>query len=614
MKAFGKAIALASALAVTPVVYADVHDHLFANSFDVPSDAPADTNAAARFLTQATFGPTASDIAYLMAVGYDEWIEEQLGKKATLSEPTVEAVVTARTAGAQNVGQTQRLNRWFWQATYAPDQLRQRMAYALSQIFVVSDQASTISGDVVPMAYYQDMLASDGFGIYRHLLGDVTYNPTMGKYLNAFRNVKANCTGTGAPGNPVVCTTSPDENYAREVMQLFSVGLIQLDMQGKTVLSAGQPIPTYDQTIISSTAKVFTGFTYSDAPIGTGANFTGANFYAGGATFAAQYAPMNCWGTEIYPYSNGNMKHDITGDDYTLGTAKTVLSWYVGGQYVTNTIDSGQSCSVPLPGHMADVEEELDIIAGHSNIAPFITRQLIQRFVTSNPSPEYIGRVTAVFTSSKGDLGDVLKAILMDTEARNPPALTDPTGPAYGKLREPILRLTAMWRAFNAQAQPVDQYGEIAMNGGSNSLSNYGQGPYESPTVFNFYTPDYAQPGVFADNNLVSPEFQIVNESTIYSVANSYYQMTAGAYVGMGGAVPTNRPLINLSSLTTSGITEAQIVAKVNAAMLYGSMSAFMQTTLTNMLHYGMSGASAQEKAWSAIYVTMISPEYATQR
>src|SRR5450432_3160445 len=209
MKALGKAIAvLLTSCVLVPVVQASVHDHLFANSFDIPADAPASANEAARFLTQATFGPTQTDINRVMVVGYSEWIDEQLGMAATLGEPKVEAVVTARTAGGQNVGQTQRLNRWFWQAAYAPDQLRQRMAYALSQIFVVSDQSGAINGDLVPMAAYQDLLARDAFGIYRTLLGDVTYSPTMGKYLSTFHNQKANCS------LPLVCSTNPDENYA----------------------------------------------------------------------------------------------------------------------------------------------------------------------------------------------------------------------------------------------------------------------------------------------------------------------------------------------------------------------------------------------------------------
>ena len=398
------------------------------------------------------------------------------------------------------------------------------------------------------------------------------------------------------------CTTSPDENYAREIMQLFSIGLVELDTQGNPLLSGGQPIPTYLQPVITSTAKVFTGFAYADAPIGDpNNNYSGANFYGGGASFATQYAPMACWGTELFPYDNGNMRHDITGDDNTLATPKTIL----GGV----TLAPSRDCA-------ADVQDTLDTIAAHPNIAPFIGRQLIQRFVTSNPSPAYVGRVATVFNGSGGNLGQVLKAILLDVEARKVPDLGN-TGESdsYGKLREPILRVTAMWRAFNAQAPVADTYGEVVMTGGGLSRSNYGQGPLESPTVFNFYTPDYEQPGVFTDNDLASPELQIANESSLYTMTNSFYRLTAGAYQGMSGPPsPPDRPLIDLSPLTTNGITSAQIVAKVNDAMLYGTMSTPMQNTLINTLDFGLNGASALEKGWSVIYLTMLSPEYATQR
>ncbi len=580
--------------AAVPLAQATVHDHLFKGSFDIPADAPASSNDAARFLTQATFGPTSADINYLMAQGVGEWIDEQLAKPTTLAEPTVEAVFNARTNGGQGVNQTQRLNRLYWQAVYAPDQLRQRMAYALSQIFVVSDQSSAINQDVVPMTHYWDLLAGDAFGYYGILLSDVTYNPTMGKYLNAFHNTRSFCSG----GN----CTSPDENYAREVMQLFSIGLILLNMDHSPVLNGGQTIPTYDQTVITHTAKVFTGFTYSDAPTNP------PNFNFGGVTFAGQYNPMACWGTELFPASSNNMKHDITGDDGTTNTPKTVL----GGA----TIPANQTCA-------QDVADEIAIIASHQNVAPFISRQLIQRFVSSNPSPAYIQRVASVFDTPGNDLGDVIKAILTDSEARNPPALPTPGVGAcpsggncdsYGKLREPVLRLTAMWRAFNAQAPAPDAYGEIAMIGSGVFQGALGQNFLESPTVFNFYLPDYQLPGVFADNNLYSPEFQITNASSTYTTANLYDSFIAKAYQGMTNP-PTNRPLIDLSSLTANVGNPSAMVATINANMLYGTMSPSMSARLTTMLtSLASANASAQEQAWSLIYVTMLSPEYATQR
>jgi len=569
-----------SASMVCAGAHAATHDRLFAYGFDPAPDAPADVNEASRFLTQATFGPTAADVARLTALGYDAWIEEQLARAPTLGAPAVEQVVNARTAAAQSVSQSQRIQRWYWQAAYAPDQLRQRMAWALSQIFVISDQSSAIGNYIVPMAGYYDMLAKDAFAPYRTLLGDVTWHPMMGRYLSSFRNQKPSA------------TTSPDENYAREVMQLFSIGLVLRDMDFSPILSNGVEIPTYDQTTITHTAKVFTGFTWSDAPLNP------ANFYGGGLTFAAQYAPMECFGTEHFPASgsgSNNMRHDITGDDGTTATPKTV----VGGV----TIPPNQTCA-------QDVGDELDILAAHPNVPPFVSRQLIQRFVTSNPSPQYIERVAQVFDAPGANLGDVIKAILMDDEARHPPALA--SGDHYGKLREPILRLTAVWRAFNAQAQAPDAYGEVKMSAGNGQTSSFGQGPLESPTVFNFYEPDYQQPGPFADNDRYSPELQILSEASAYSTGNSYYNFSAKAYVGMSNP-PTDRPLIDLSSLTANATSPAAMVATIDKSLLYGTMSANMKATLTSMLA-NLNGASAAEKAWSAIYVTMLSPEFATQR
>jgi len=570
-----RAIILAAAAAASSA-QASTHDHIFAGRFDIPPDAPASANDAARFLTQATFGPTPADVAYLSAVGYGEWIDEQLAKAATLGEPTVEAVVTARTNNGQAVNQTQRLNRWYWQAAYAPDQLRQRMAFALSQIFVISDQAAGLNKFYVEMSDYQDMLARDAFGAYRTLLGDVTLHPMMGQYLNAFHNVKGSA------------TTSPDENYAREVMQLFSIGLIQRNADFSPVLNAGQPIPTYDQDVITQTAKVFTGFTYSDAPLSP------PSFFGGGLTYAARYAPMACWGLELFGASDSHMKHDVT--------QKQVVASFVGGVSVPNAIPANQTCA-------QDLQDELDILATHANVAPFISRQLIQRFVTSNPSPAYIARVANVFVASNGDLGDVLKAILTDGEARTAPALN--AGDSYGKLREPVLHLTAMWRAFGAVAPAADQYGEIHMIGNGGLFSAFGQSPLESPTVFNFYLPDYQQPGTFADNHLYSPELQITNESTTYSTADAYYNFTANASQGP----LTDRPLLSFGAFGASP-DAASIVATINASMLYGTMSSAMQSSLTTMLT-GLLAASpppSVEPEWSAIYVTMLSPEYATQR
>jgi len=601
------AVALAAA---SPLAAASVHDHIYGNHFDTITDLPANANEAARFLTQATFGPTSADIDKVMHLGYGEWIDEQMGLPATLEYNTVEAVKTAHSG---STSQAYRLNRWYWQAVYAPDQLRQRMAFALSQIFVVSDADSAIGQDNVPMASYQDMLAKDAFGYYSTVLNDVTYHPTMGKYLNAFHNVAPICSGSGVN---LVCTTSPDENYAREVMQLFSVGLVLLNMDGSHKTDANGDIPTYDQSIITNTAEVFTGFTYGDAPTGIGGG-PAANFYGGGSTDAGASKPMLCFGNEYFSNNNPQMKHDVNGDGEVGGVGLTVLgsNGMPSDTQIPNTVTPG-TCQ-------AEVAYELSVLASHPNVPPFISRQLIQRFVTSNPSPAYIQRVATVMDTAGKDLGDVIKAILTDTEARNPPALAN--GDSYGKLREPVLRLTAMWRAFNAKAPAADSFGEIKMIGGGNFQSNLGQNPLEAPTVFNFFLPDFQQPGTFADNGLYSPEFQITTASTTYTAANTYFGFTAQGYqgytTGSPAVPPTDRPLIDLTSLTQGATSDAQVnvanmVSTINSSMMYGSMSSAMSTSLTNMLTQLKAGGTGgpAEMAWSAIYVTMLSPEYATQR
>lgn len=213
----------------------------------------------------------------------------------------------------------------------------------------------------------------------------------------------------------------------------------------------------------------------------------------------------------------------------------------------------------------------------------------------------------------RGDLGAVIRAVLLDTEARTPPA-----EPTYGKLREPLLRLTAIWRAWDAQPQAPNAYGEIVMSAGNSFLSTTGQRPLGSPTVFNFYEPDYQQPGPFADQDLYSPELQITNESTTYSTGNIFYNYTRKAYVGMNlppdnQTLPTDRPLLNFSMLTVDSGNPGAMVDTANARMLYGSMSPNMRGILVNTLQF-MSGASPQEKAWSLVYLIALSPEYAAQR
>ena len=530
------------------------HDPLFSSSFELPMDLPSSDAEAARFLTQATFGPTLAEVARLRVIGYSEWLRQEFNKPATAARPHLEAVNAALlSAGQSGVSQNQRLDRWFHTAATGNDQLRQRVAFALSQILVISDQNGSLGGEPIQVSEYWDILARNAFGNYRELLDETTWNPSMGKYLSHFRNQKASPDGL----------RQPDENYAREVMQLFTIGLIERNLDFSPILSGGLPIPTYDQPVVTNYAKVFTGFNYNNATSITNGTNT--------------YLRMTCI----------EVAHD---------TSAKIL---VGG----TPLPAGQTCP-------DDVNDGLDLLFAHPNVAPFISRQLIQRFTTSSPSAAYIQRVAQKFENNgfaeRGDLSAVIRQVLLDPEARNAPTANS------GKPREPMLKLTALWRAWSPQLPAADAYGNIPM-GMTSPSGTYGQRPLGADTVFNFFEPDYQQPGAIANAGLFSPEFQTLNESTIVSTANSLYSYGYSSYVGMSNP-PANRPLLDISPLTSLGTDYAAMVDEANRRMLYGTMSSGMRTALINALSHMDGNVSTSERARSIIYLVAISPEFAVQR
>ena len=362
---------------------------------------PASDADAARFLAQATFGATSADIARLRQVGYSQWLDEQLDEARTpptLILPRLQQAV-ANGFPVADLRPQHRRNEWLWQAANGRDQLRMRVAFALSEIFVVSDRDVADSNQTIyRIADYQDTLARGAFGSYRTLLENVSLHPAMGYFLSHVGNRKAD------PARNI----TPDENYGREVMQLFSIGLVERNRDFSPKLDAsGQTTPTYDEKVVSAMARVFTGWTYAgqtDAQYGRGNN--------------TSYAPMEC--------------HPTFHDDQP----KTIFNGIV--------IHNGSDC-------VADLAAALDALGNHANTAPFISRQLIQRFVTSNPSPGYIQRVASAWAGNNGNLGKVLKAILLDSEARTAPAQNDAS---YGKPREPLLRIAQFWRAYEAKYVP----------------------------------------------------------------------------------------------------------------------------------------------------------------
>ncbi len=413
-----------------------------------PPPAPRISKAEAyRFLHQASFGPTENEAQRVIQRGYAAWIDDQIATPASLQLPYLQGLALPP---GTDVEQVDRYDAWYRNVVRGPDQLRQRIAFALSEIMVVSDN-SGLSQFPLALAYYYDILAQGAFGNYRRLMEDVTLNPSMGFYLSMLGNEKPDA----------VRNIRPDENYARELMQLFTIGLVELNLDGTERRDVqGQPIPTYDQDTIKGFAHVYTGWTFGGSPSWFQPSF---NFQRPMQAFAAF--------------------HDAG--------AKRVLNGAV--------IPAGQTAE-------KDLDDALDNIFNHPNVGPFVARRLIQRLTASNPSPAYVRRVAERFNDNgagvRGDLAAVVRAILLDPEARQ--AATDASS---GKLKEPLLRLIALWRAFDGKAANGRYlFPQVSFF--------FGQAPLSAPSVFNFFAPDYAPPGEIRDAALFAPEMQITNDLT----------------------------------------------------------------------------------------------------
>ena len=430
------------------------------------------------------------------------------------------------------------------------------MAFALSEIFVVSDVATTLSQQPEAMANYYDMLAKDAFGNYRQLLQDVTLSPVMGNYLNMLRNAAAN----PAKG------TSADENYAREVHAAFPDRPQLAQSRWKPGSRLHRPAhPDLQQQHDHPDRQRPDGWSYHS----TLANPS----FTGGA--ADWYDPMM-----LYPSFHDN-------------TQKTLVS-------VTAT---GPAVVVPAnDGGAADLKILLDTLANHQNTGPFICRQLIQRLVTSNPSPAYVYRIAQVFandgTGVRGNLGAVVKAILLDYEARSPAVIADA---GYGKLKEPLLRQTAIYRAFNATSQD----GRFAIFSADQTL---GQAALRSPTVFNFFLPGYSPPGSLAAAGLVAPEFQITTATTAIVVPNTIY---GSVYTPTTPAATTL--VLDLSSLTGASSTTA-MVGTLNLLFGAGNMSSAATQQIITSLAALPASTTALQKAQAALELVVTAPGGAIQQ
>jgi uncharacterized protein (DUF1800 family) len=465
----------AISLVLTFAASAQSVDRLLVDGFDDRFPRATTANDASRFLSQASFGAREAEISALTGERYAAWIESQFVRPRTAHIDYVRWLASAW--GYNTNDGIRHLHESFWkQVAYGQDPLRQRIAWALAQIFVVSSNG-TPSFSPAQAAFY-DVLNQHAFGRYRDLLEAVSLSATMGQYLSHISNL---------PEDPTTGRL-PDENYAREVMQLFSIGLWELNPDGTRRLNAqNQPIPTYGQAEIRGMAAVFTGWTYYHCPTQTPFNWW------------CWYGARLAWEGDEDKYLNPMRPYA----PYHSTGAKRII----GGI----TLPAGRTAEV-------DLRDALDALANHPNVGPFIGKQLIQRLVKSNPSPAYVARVSAAFANNgsgvRGDLRAVVRAVLLDPEARDPALISDPNA---GKLREPVQRWVQFLRVFTVPATNGRAYYDVrALN------EQFGQLPFMSPSVFNFYRPTYAPPGELRTLGLVAPEFQITNDYTVAETHNVF--------------------------------------------------------------------------------------------
>jgi uncharacterized protein (DUF1800 family) len=548
-------------------------------------EKPASRADAARFLTQASFGPTEAEIDALMRDGYAAWIDAQWAKPTSRHRATWEAADAAAKMADPNGGVWEDgvLNSFWKAAITGEDQLRQRVAFALSQIFVISMNGSEVGDKHRAVAAYMDMLADKGLGNYRELLESVSLHPLMGIYLSHLKNQRAD------PRTGRV----PDENFAREVMQLFSIGLHELNLDGTPKMNGGKPVETYTSADIAGLAKVFTGWSWT----------------------CEDWPDSNC-----FHWGGANNTYDPDRDFKPMAGYP---------QFHSREEKKFLGATVPAQGTAdppASLRVALDTLAAHPNVGPFLSRQLIQRLVTSNPSTAYVQSVAGTFNNNgsgvRGDMRAVVKAILMHPEARQ---MSDRSG----KVREPILRMSAYLRAF----PHTSDTGQWRVGNTDNPGTALGQSPMRSPSVFNFYRPGYVPPGTqAATQSLAVPEMQMKHETTAAGYVNfmrDNIQWGSGSWNGTVNGVARNRRDLqpDFSAELALADKPAELVERLNQKLMYGTMPAALKTEIQGALerviipalnsngsNQSTVDAMKRTRVNAALLLTLASPEFAVQR
>lgn len=507
-------------------------------------DTPLSKEEAFRLLEQTTFGATLKDIDSIAGSGPEKWINDEMSKPATYMSDGLRH--------AANDRWNEYVNVWWRQAINADDQLRQRTAFALSQIFVVSAEGA-LGSEQEGLANYYDMLLRHSFGNYRDLIKEITLSPVMGEYLSMKGNHKPDAE----------LNLRPDENYARELLQLFSIGLSMLNQDGTTINDDdGVPLPTYTQETVEAFAHVFTGWHFANAD-----HFrwpTNKDFIN----------PMVAW-----------PEYHDTGE-------KTLLNGVV--------LPAGQSAE-------QDLDAALDNIANHPNVGPFIVKHLITKMITSNPSPQYVYDVVQVFNENaqgeRGNLGSTIKAMLMHSEARQG-HLTNPE--VFGKTKEPLMRISQLWRAF----PPGSIHPDFNYSWVGNELQ---QAPLGSPSVFNFFTPDFSQPGTIRNSGLVSPEFEILDESSMVSITS---RLLANSLWAHNYKVQNDgqRIAINIDREMDLESNPDALLDHLDLLLLGGRMSDELRQEVVRLMDSRDYKNAASQRVAEAIFLIASSPEAAVQR
>ena len=496
-----------------------------------------------RFLSQAAIGHSKADILNLTDSGFANWITAQF---AIVRPQSCWDFLNANGYNVvANMNSTAGFDPMVWsQLMGSGDLLRQRVGLALLDQWVVSVDGFGGSWRQFALAAYLDILWDNAFGNYRDIMEGVSTSVAMGLYLTFLGNTKAN-PATGS---------IPDENYARELMQLFTIGLTMLNMDGSQVLSGGNPVPSYSQADVSQAARVWTGYTYANTDNTTPARFR---------------LPMI-----------------VTPSRQEQGATS-----FLG-------------ISIPAGSDGATARKlALDGLFNHQNVPPFVSKQLIQHLVTSNPSPAYVGRVSAVFANNgsgvRGDMKAVIRAILLDSEARDDTQVSSTT---FGKLREPVVRLTQWAKAFNVTSPT-----ELWPFGNTSSTANrLGESPGRAPSVFNWFRPGYVPPGL-ASAALVAPEFQLVNEPSLVGYVNYMQSVIAN---GAGEAKPDYSMLTTIAADSQALLDELNLV--LAASQISAATIAQMKTAIDTIS--AATTAGTLNRIYAAILLVMVAPEYLVLR